>query len=209
MRLLHGIDVSDNNGPVNFARVAAAVDFAYMKATEGATYTDKLFADFWEAARIEAELGPFQIGAYHMLTPTSSARDQAEHFLRTAPAGSIALPPMLDLELGNPSRMGAVALEWLDRVRDARGVTPFVYTFPEYGDELREDELAAWPLWVAHWKRPIKFLGVSPRMPRPWREAGATWSIWQHRRDGRVDGVGGPVDLDCWRAPEDGATVGS
>ncbi|MGE3272681.1 MAG: GH25 family lysozyme, partial [Chloroflexota bacterium] len=44
----HGIDVSNNNGSIDWARVAASGQaFCFIKATEGTAFKDSYFARNW------------------------------------------------------------------------------------------------------------------------------------------------------------------
>src|SRR5215218_9032286 len=73
-----GVDVSHYQGNVDWAEVeAAGVGFAFLKATEGTTFTDRTFRRHWAA------LGETRIlrGAYHRFRPGRDAAAQAEHFL--------------------------------------------------------------------------------------------------------------------------------
>src|SRR3954453_3275956 len=97
-----GIDVSHHQGHIAWAKLPRqGVDFAYIKATEGADYVDRRFSINWRAAHAVG----IRRGAYHFFTLCRSGRDQAAHFLSHVPAEAAALPPAVDLEFpGNCKR---------------------------------------------------------------------------------------------------------
>jgi GH25 family lysozyme M1 (1,4-beta-N-acetylmuramidase) len=112
--LIAGIDVSHDNGVIDWPRVPGlGVTFAFAKATQGADpskpwYTDKMFATNWPAMQ---DAGIIR-GAYHFIglplttTPKGQWNDdlhrQIDHFLATVgPLGPNDLPPVLDLENGD------------------------------------------------------------------------------------------------------------
>src|ERR1700748_634074 len=92
-----GIDVSHNNGQVDWSAVGGSdVKFAFIKATEGSSIVDDRFDENWKA------LGDTHLlrGAYHF------ARPGADPETRAAPLGAVAgqrtwspLPPALVLEV--------------------------------------------------------------------------------------------------------------
>jgi lysozyme len=56
------LDLSNNNGPVDFKRVfQAGQRRVYLKLTEGLTFDDPKFADFRKRARAAG----LKVGAYH------------------------------------------------------------------------------------------------------------------------------------------------
>ena len=95
---VQGVDVSHHQGDIHWAALKSPrVRFAYIKATEGATFQDSAFATNWRGAAA-AGIVP---GAYHYFTLCRSGADQAANFIATtgALAGS-GLPPAVDLEFG-------------------------------------------------------------------------------------------------------------
>lgn len=194
MRLLSGIDVSNYQGQIDWPRVAkAGISFAWIKATEGATFTDKRFAENWRGA---ADAG-VEHGAYHYLSPRSAPEAQATHFLRTCGPICPALPPVLDVEIAATGESARVtvdrALAWLRAVEAATAIRPIVYTYRAFalarfaGPEAAE--LAAYPLWLA------QYAVAAPKVPPPW----GAWTLWQHTGAGKVDGIGVPVDRNHWQ----------
>lgn len=184
---VRGIDVSNHQGAVDWAAVAAdGIDVAYVKAGEGGDFTDERFAENWAGA---GRAG-LQRGAYHFFTLCRPGGEQAEHFLRTAPPEAGALPPAVDLELaGNcASRPGGAQVDaelgaFLGAVERAWGRPVVLYVGEDWERVYPVLEASERPRWL------VSFTG------RP----DVRWSVWQHAWWGRVDGVSGRVDLDVVR----------
>lgn len=144
--------------------------FAYVKATEGLTYTNVLFAGDWSASK---SAGLYR-GAYHFFHPGDDPTSQAEFFLKTM--GSLAsndLPPMLDWEttdgVSTESQIQN-ALIWLQAVEQATGKTPVIYVDPSFWNELgNPTEFERYPLFVAGYDISC------PEIPPPW----SSWVFWQ------------------------------
>jgi lysozyme len=189
---LRGVDVSHHQGRIEWDRVAAdGISFAYLKATEGSTFTDPELTANWAGA----EAAGLRVGAYHYFTLCSSPGPQADHFV--AALGSVgadrrSLPPVVDLEfLGNcdppPARdsMLAAARAFVDRVEAATGRQMVVYVHPDLEAAYSLVDDLGRRLWVR---------GMGDAPPR------GRWWMWQRSDHARVAGIGTPVDLDVLRA---------
>ncbi len=94
-----GLDVSSYQGDVDWATVAASGGrFAYVKATEGTSYTSPSFAQQYNGSYGAGLIR----GAYHFALPDrSSGAAQADFFVGNGGGWSpdgMTLPPMLDIE---------------------------------------------------------------------------------------------------------------
>jgi GH25 family lysozyme M1 (1,4-beta-N-acetylmuramidase) len=180
-----GLDVSNWNRTIKWSKVAAAgYSFAFGKATEGTTYTDKTYT----TNRNGSENAGLVFGAYHFARPsgrsvaaaTASAITQANHFLAVAAPQPGELPPVLDLEATGKLRKGRLltwTLAWLQHVYARTGVQPFLYTSPNFWKAQLGNSTAAadvgTELWIAHWTSKSK-----PLVPaRNWDGNG--WAFWQ------------------------------
>ncbi len=183
---LFGIDVSHHQGTIDWKKVkAAGVQFVFLKATEGETYVDNLYA----SNRAGAKAVGIPCGAYHFFRPKASLTAQIDNFVKTV--GKLQpgdLPPVLDIEVPADWKDIAIKvrvqmiLDWLSAVEKKLGVKPLIYI----NNPMARDELASaaalgnYKLWLAHYTdRP------APRVPAPW----AGWTFWQYSELGVVDGV--------------------
>lgn len=181
---IDGIDVSHWQGAIDWRAVrGGGVDFAFIKATEGATYADPEFARNWAGA---GDAGVMR-GAYHYFRPNVDAAKQAENFLRVARIGPNDLPAVLDVEtsdgVAGDALLRAVRV-WLDAVERATGKRPIVYTYPDFWNRYAAGSPGDYPLWIAAYSR------AQPQLPIGW----SSWTFWQYTSTGRVPGIDGDVD---------------
>jgi GH25 family lysozyme M1 (1,4-beta-N-acetylmuramidase) len=190
-----GLDVSNFQGTINWAKVAkAGYRFAFGKATEGTTYNDKTYT----TNRNGSEAAGLVFGAYHFARPgganvagaTASAIKQANHLLAIAGPQPGELPPVLDLEKAGSlpkQRLLVWTLAWLGQIYARTGVQPFLYTSPLFWKNSLGNSTAAAAagtgLWIAHWTSSGK-----PSVPaQNW--AGSGWRFWQWTNCVSVPGI--------------------
>jgi lysozyme len=197
-----GIDVSNNNGGVNWPAVAAAgVQFAIAKASEGVGFVDSFLASNFAGMQANGILR----GAYHFGRPSQSGpQAEADFFVDTlmAQLGDLAVGDIVALDLEDPAAGGDLSdwtLTWVQRVESRLGFKPLVYTSPSYIQEhhlANRPELADYGLWLASWGVP-----TPPPAPAPWELV----AIHQYEvgPSGSVPGVVGEIDLDRFNGPRD------
>jgi GH25 family lysozyme M1 (1,4-beta-N-acetylmuramidase) len=182
-----GIDVSNHQGTVDFARVKkAGYTFAYLKATEGLGFVDPFYLGNVQKARAAG----LKVGAYHFLQPKSgrTGADEARAFHVQLAKGKLELRPVVDVEVTglSPAQTENYVDQFVTELRQL-GHDPLIYTFPAF---LKWHRTHGCPLWIAHF-------GVSkPTVPSPWR----AYTIWQHSSTARVPGVSGNCDVN--RCPD-------
>lgn len=127
--------MSDNNGTVNWATVAnQGYKFAFIKATEGITFTDSTFATNWASAKQNNILR----GAYHYFRAIDDPVAQANHFLQVVPSLAPGdLPSVLDLEDDAKGTVTGTALlnavqQWLTQAEEGLNRTPLIYVSPSF-----------------------------------------------------------------------------
>jgi lysozyme len=193
---IRGIDVSHHQQEIDWQGVkASGVQFAYIKATEGADFTDGKFADNWKNS---GEAGIVR-GAYHFFTFGTPGQTQAANFISKVPAELNALPPAIDLEFSGYNKERRVASDEFQRELSAfwdaifshYHKTPVVYTT----NDFQKQYLAAMPI-ERLWIREV------------WRTPREPWAFWQFSPRGRVPGIPTFVDLNVFHGtPEDFAKL--
>jgi lysozyme len=187
---VQGIDVSHHQGEIDWASVAAdAVDFAYIKATEGGDLRDPRFSTNWQGA---SKAG-LRRGAYHFFTLCRLATDQAANFIATVPRDTEALPATVDLEFGGncaerPSRsvlLGELKI-FIEAIEAHTGKPVLIYTTNEFEDFYKISDAIDRPLWLRRIAFPPDF-GARP------------WVMWQASNIRRVSGITGRVDWNVVR----------
>jgi lysozyme len=190
---IEGIDVSHWQGVIDWRQVSkSGCRFAFMKATEGATYTDRTFAENYFDSAAVGILG----GAYHYFRSTSTVKAQIEHFVQTVGVlGSNPFLSVLDVEDPkqwqgkSPTELSEMVIEWLTGIEQQLQIRPIIYLSPSFADQMlaADRRLCRFPLWLAHWT------DGAPIVPQPWTD----WTFWQYSSKGRIDGITeNVVDLD-------------
>lgn len=180
---LEGIDVSNHQGNIIWKDIDQnQVNFAFIKATEGTTFTDKSFLKNWKESR---EAG-FLRGAYHYFTITSDGKKQAEHFIKTVPNEKNTLPPVIDIEeVGdNQAKLIVELREYANTIENHYGIKPIFYVNKKTYELYIRDNFKDYIIWYAVY-------GSEPPID--------TWTIWQYTDSGNSKGIEGPVDFNIFK----------
>lgn len=185
----HGIDVSRHQKDIDWKQVAKDknIQFVYIKATEGETYTDPKYKYNIE----EARNNNLKVGAYHYFRTTSSAHGQFEHFKNIAQKADQDLIPMVDVE----ERQNWTRSQFQDSlkvfirlVREHYGKAPMIYSVNSFYNKNCAPEFNNYHLMIGRYNDdPTK---------HPVVKGEGTYTIWQYSEKGKVKGIIKPVDLD-------------
>jgi lysozyme len=193
-----GIDVSSNNhsgGSINWGSVyGGGVRFAYVKATQGSSYTNPYFtSDIAGATNASVIAGAYDFADFN----TVSAATEANHFLSVA--GPYVregyLRPALDME-GSTSmsqtQVSNYVNAWASDVYNATGVLTVVYASQSFAATYFNSSVtSSKQFWIADYNGQNIYTG-SPGSTTPF----STWTLWQGSSTGSVPGIVGNVDLD-------------
>ncbi|MEV0193193.1 lysozyme [Kitasatospora purpeofusca] len=186
-----GLDVASYQGNVNWSSVRAnGARFAYVKATEGTTYTNPYFAQQYNGSYNAGLIR----GAYHFALPDrSSGTAQANWFVDHGGGWSRdgkTLPPALDIEY-NPYGATCYGLSqsamvsWIrtfsNTVHTRTGRYPTIYTTTNWWTTCTGNNAsfgATNPLWVA------RYASAVGTLPAGW----SYQTIWQHADSGTFPG---------------------
>ena len=190
---IHGIDISHHQGRIDWEELKdngqidhCPIRFVMIKATEGATQTDRNFRDNFFQAR---ENG-FTRGAYHFYSVHSPAEQQAYHFIKTVDLETGDLPPVLDVEHKPKNQSDEdfrhSVLKWLNIVESHYRVKPIIYTYFKFKTRYLSDPIFdEYPYWIAHYYvDSLEYQGP--------------WKFWQHTDVGRLPGIKGNVDFNIY-----------
>lgn len=184
---VHGIDVSHHQQAINWDSIADShIDFVFVKATEGITHQDSLFAYNWTALR---RIKRYR-GAYHFFRPGSSGQDQARNFLGHVDLLPGDLAPVLDVEvLDGVSRVKLLKemYAWIYTVEVATGVKPIIYTNQKFYNRYLSGYFSEYPLWIARYNTREPFLRDN-----------RNWDFWQYGNRGSIKGIEGDVDFNVF-----------
>ncbi|MFF2044348.1 lysozyme [Kitasatospora sp. NPDC058170] len=186
-----GLDVASYQGNVNWASVKAnGARFAYVKATEGTTYTNPYFTQQYNGSYNAGLIR----GAYHFALPDrSSGTAQANWFVDHGGGWSRdgrTLPPALDIEY-NPygatcfglgqSAMVSWIRSFSNTVHTRTGRYPTIYTTTNWWSTCTGNNGGFGttnPLWIARYASSVGTL------PNGW----SYQTIWQYADSGTFPG---------------------
>ncbi|MFJ4678117.1 lysozyme [Kitasatospora sp. NPDC088783] len=186
-----GMDVSSYQGNVAWSTAYAnGGRFAYVKATEGTSYTNPYFSQQYSGSY---NVGMIR-GAYHFALPNvSSGATQATYFVGHGGGWSKdgkTLPPALDIEY-NPygatcyglSQAGMVSWirDFSNTVHSKTGRYPTIYTTTDWWTTCTGNNSsfgATNPLWIA------RYASAVGTLPAGW----SYQTIWQYSDSGTLPG---------------------
>lgn len=195
----YGIDVSEHNGQILWDNVKASgkVDFAILRAGYGSGVVDK---QFHNNARACTRLGiPFGVYWFSYAKSVPNVEIEANCCLETIKDYDLAYPVAFDfeddsvrvckqagIEIVGKGFATALAQNFLSIVKDS-GYKAALYSNPAYLNQYFDiSRLDAYDLWLAQW----------PATPDPTVCPVSQPAIWQYSSNGRIPGIGGPVDLN-------------
>jgi GH25 family lysozyme M1 (1,4-beta-N-acetylmuramidase) len=195
MAAVSGIDVSSNQGVIDWAQVAAAGQhYAFIRSSMGRGGVDRRFSTNYRHAKESGLL----VGVYHLVRPEWRGVEQIDHFLRTLGDRTPDFPLVLDVELNGsdlipPQRKSVAEVTACVRecvtVLETRGARkPIIYTGAWFWNDniTPSREWDAYDLWVASYGT------TAPRLPIGWTD----WHFWQYTDKGRLPGIQNNVDLN-------------
>lgn len=197
---VRGVDVSHYQGEIDWEILSSQnVDFAFIKATEGSTFTDECFPYNFSRARA----CDIAVGAYHFFSFDSPGESQADHFIRTVIPFAGMLPPVIDLEFygahaGNPPDSTAVRAE-LDAMLSALeahyGLKPILYATEESYECYLVGAYEEYDIWIRN------------VIAKPHLSDNRAWTFWQYTNRGSLDGYAGEepfidINVFCGTAEE-------
>ena len=180
------VDVSNNNGHVNFHAVkAAGAEAVWLKVTEGTDFVDPDYV----ANRARARAAGLRVGGYHFGHARSHPGAEAAFFLAHLQLEPGDLLPALDLEQAGldgqpPAVVAAYGAGFLAAVRQQIDADPVLYTGSYVIAENGLERLPG-PRWLASYGAP----------PKTYR-----WAAWQFT-DGQPAYPGSILHLDTSRTP--------
>lgn len=187
MSVIKGIDISNNNGAIDFGAVASdGVGIVYVKATEGTTMQDDTMEEF----AAQAKANGMKIGAYHFLVGTSPARTQAQNFYKKTKDTEWDAMPVMDIE----TLFSGLSNHVIDFISEWKSLSPLplaIYSYTSFINEISDiaDNIENMPFWEANynndpWNLPSNFF--TSRVGH------------QYTETGRVSGVSEKCDVDLF-----------
>lgn len=190
--MLKGIDVSSNQGKVNWSQVKkAGVQFAILRCHE--LYgTDAQFQRNYKRCRARG----IPVGVYKCAYAINAdqARREARDVLKVIKGKVLDYPVFYDIEVESVVSLGSAAVEkialaFLNEVRDA-GFHVGIYCNLDCWKNVLTPRLREYDCWVASYPR-----GDTGEIVERVRPPKGVWG-WQYSENGKVHGIEGTVDMD-------------
>lgn len=195
---VRGVDVSAYQGLIDWEVLASQdISFAFMKATEGSSFTDKYFEKNYE----QAQKTDLRIGAYHFFSYDSPGATQAEHFINTVEKCETMLPPVIDLEFyGNytnhPPDQAVVRKElnnMISILKEHYHMDPIIYATQKSYSLYLEGAYDNCDIWIRN-------VFTTPLL------SGRKWTFWQYTDKARLDGYLGDekyIDMNVFNGTKE------
>jgi len=197
-RTYDGLDVSHHQGDIDWEKVGEdpAVQFVYVKATEGATFVDKSYGRNVTGAKGSG----IAVGSYHYFTSGSSVRQQFRNFYCVVDRKAQDVVPMVDVEeegvAGWTREQLQDSLAAFVRLLESHYLCkPIIYSYAKFYNDNLAPRFNAYRLFLSHYD-----------VDKPVVAGKGRHDIWQHTDQGVIDGIGCPVDLDVF---SEGTTLDS
>lgn len=182
---VRGIDISAHNGMMNLdAARADGIEFAYIKASEGADFRDANF----RLNYAKAHHAGMKIGAYHYFRFDTDGVKQALNLIGAVGYRKLDLGIAVDVEdagnaTGVPPDSIAFRLQRMAEYLNLRGYRVVYYSNRDGYYDYLEQTVPGSLLWICSFNRiPIE----------------RDWTFWQYDHHGRVAGIKGDVDLNVF-----------
>ncbi len=185
--MLKLIDVSEHQGKINWEKVKPQIDGAILRCGYGMDIKKQDDTYFKRNADECTRLGiPFGVYLYSYADNNEKAKSEAAHVLRLVKGYKLSYPIYLDLE-ENGTQNGAVErANIFGDIIEKAGYWCGVYANLNWWNNYLKG-LERFTKWVAQYNKTCDYKG-------------AHLDIWQYSSKGKVDGIGGNVDMnECYR----------
>lgn len=181
---VRGVDVSYYQGDIDWPVLASQnIQFAFIKATEGSSYTDPRFSYNIENA-LKTDL---YVGAYHFFSFESAGSTQADNFISAVEKTAGMLAPVIDVEFYGaynenlPDKDATIKelSDMLKKLENYYGVKPIIYATIKSYNYCIKGNFDDYDLWI----RNVYF---SPTVLY-----GKRWRFWQYEDSAVLDGYSG------------------
>lgn len=187
--MIKGIDVSEHQGIIDWDKVKSQIDYAIIRIGYGDNITSQDDKYFVRNANECTRLGiPFGVYIYSYATSIAQAQSEAEHVLRLIQNYKLDYPVYYDLEDANTTgkcsnKSIADMAETFANIIEGAGYWCGMYANTSWwNSKLTDSRFGSWVKWVAQYASSCSYDG--------------SYDMWQYASDGRVNGIGGNVDMN-------------
>lgn len=208
--LLHGIDVSQWQGEIDWKAVkASGIDYAFIRVGyrgygQSGTLSEATKDTYFDTNMKNATKAGIKVGVYifSQAITTKEAQEEADYILDHLGDYDISMPLVMDYEYASGSSDGgrlftanlskstatSICKAFCKRIKDA-GYTPMVYANKSMlSNQLDATDLvnSGYRIWLANYTTNTTY--------------GGTYDFWQYSSTGSVNGISGNVDMNFYYA---------
>lgn len=182
---VYGIDISAHNDTIDFENAKHDIDFVFIKATEGATWKDRMFDYNYYAAKKSG----LKVGAYHFFKFDRSGEAQGVNVTEALVGKDLDFPVVIDIEdHGNPDIKPEIVRQRLDKMVEVlqhHNVDVMFYSNKKGYYKYIAPHYANYPLWICSFTNPP----ISEK-----------WTFWQYSHEGTISGSKSELDLNVFHS---------
>ena len=190
---VRGIDVSSDQGKINWELISENIDFAYIKATDGSQGIDTQFSyNYSNVSQTD-----MRAGYYHFFRFDNSGEVQAQNYIMNVPLTDNMLPPAIDIEFydsweSNPPPRSIINDEldiMIEKLESVYNMKPIICATKKSYDLYISGSYQDFCIWIRD------------TMSEPQLSDGHEWTFWQYNSRGKMDGYDGAnefIDLNVF-----------
>lgn len=181
------IDVSEHQGRIDWEKVKPQIDGAILRCGYGMDIEKQDDTYFKRNADECTRLGiPFGVYLYSYADNNEKAKSEAAHVLRLIKQYKLSFPVYYDLEEAGTEKGAIERANIFGDIIEKAGYWCGVYANLNWWNNYLNG-LERFTKWVAQYNKTCDYKG-------------AHLDIWQYSSKGKVDGIGGNVDMnECYR----------
>ena len=196
---LCGIDIASWQAGITPSNTEA--DFVIVKVSGGAGST-AYENPYWRQWADDVLASGKLLGLYHYACEYDGepgGRAEAENFWSKAKDYAGKFIPILDWEAHACDMPISYAKDFLDRIAELSGATPWFYSYASYANSHDFSAIAKYPLWMASYLYRYEGAGFETDPEQRW--GSGSWdriTCYQYTSTGRISGYGADLDLNVF-----------
>lgn len=206
--ILHGIDVSEWQGEIDWTKVkAAGIDYAFIRVGyrgygKAGTLSAATKDTYFDTNMKNAIAAGMKVGVYifSQAITVKEAQEEADYILKYINGYNITMPLIMDYEYASDASDGGrlktaklsktaatnICMAFCERIA-ASGYTPMVYANKSMlTDQMNAQTItnAGYRVWLANYTTQTTYTGK--------------YDFWQYSSTGKVNGINGNVDMNFY-----------
>ena len=197
---LKGIDIASHQAGIDISAIDA--DFVIVKVSGGTWYENP----YWREMADETLASGKLLALYHYACEGDTepgGREEAEYFWERAKDYRGKFIPILDWEAHATAMPVWYAKDFLDRIAELSGATPWFYGYAKNIDSTDYSDISDYPLWMASYLYRYDGAGFIDDPDNIWTTGAWDHMVaYQYTSTGDIDGYDGNIDLSVFYGDE-------